>query len=568
MGEYTVADYLLDRLAEVGVRHLFGVPGDFTLRFLDRVIEHPRVDWVGCSNELGAGYAADGYARLAGMGALSTTFGVGELSALNAVAGSYAEHVPVLHIVGAPTTHVQHAARATHHTLGDGDFRHFARMSAEITGAQALLTPDQPTLEIDRVIAEVVARSLPGYLVVPADVADLVVTPPGAPLPTRHGVTDPLVLGRFQDALRRRLDGVSDVAVLADILVQRLGAEPELHKLLAHDLPHATLLWGRRVVDESHAGYLGPYLGAASEPTVREAIEGAEVLVMAGVQFTDLTTGFFSERIDPDRTIEIRGESTSIGAQRFTPLAMKDALDAVEAAIQDVAPPRLERSPDAAATTVAGPMPPTSAEPSRSLDHSADDGLAQDELWTTVSAALEPGDVVIADQGTAFYGMAAHRLPGGVTFIGQPLWAAIGYTLPATLGAGLAAPGRRPILLIGDGAAQLTIAELGTLIRNRVPAIIVLVDNGGYAIERLINGPSASYNDIAPWDWRALVGALGGRDASGVRVGTADELRSALVAARRDDDLVLIQARTGRRDVPPVLEALARAAAGANHPAS
>lgn len=555
MSEYTVADYLLDRLAEAGVRHLFGVPGDFTLRFLDRVLAHPQVDWVGCGNELGAGYAADGYARLAGLGALSTTFGVGELSALNAVAGSYAEHVPVLHVVGAPTTRVQRAARATHHTLGDGDFRHFARMSAEITGVQGVLTSDEPTLEIDRVISEVLARSLPGYLLVPADVAELAVTPPNSPLPERRGVTDPLVLERFREALRSRVDGASSIAVLADILVQRLGAEPELHRLLARGVPHATLLWGRRVVDESRPAYLGPYLGAASPPNVREAIEGADLLVMAGVQFTDLTTSFFSERIDAARTIEIRGESTSIGGQRFTPLAMADALDAVEGA---VAGTMIAGAPTAADTA--------SIELPRSADGSVD-GLTQDELWSSVSAALEPGDVVIADQGTAFYGMAAHRLPGGVTFIGQPLWAAIGYTLPAALGAGLAAPGRRPILLIGDGAAQLTIAELGTLIRNRVPAIVVLVDNGGYTIERRINGAAAPYNDIAAWDWTALVGALGGRDAVGVRVETDDDLRTALADARRHHAATLIQAVVGARDVPPVLEALARAAAEANHAA-
>ncbi len=159
---YTVGDYLLDRLAELGVTEVFGVPGDFNLEFLDHVESHETLRWVGNANELNAGYAADGYGRLRGMSALVTTFGVGELSALNAVAGSYAEHVPVVHIVGAPSKDAQAARRLVHHSLGDGDFEHFLRMSREITCAQANLTPATATLEIDRVLMEVRQQRRPG----------------------------------------------------------------------------------------------------------------------------------------------------------------------------------------------------------------------------------------------------------------------------------------------------------------------------------------------------------------------------------------------------------------------
>ena len=126
---YTIGDYLLDRLVDCGIDRLFGVPGDYNLQFLDSVIAQQSLGWVGCANELNAAYAADGYARIKGAGALLTTYGVGELSALNGVAGSYAEHVPVLHIVGAPCTGAQQRGELLHHTLGDGDFSHFSRMS-------------------------------------------------------------------------------------------------------------------------------------------------------------------------------------------------------------------------------------------------------------------------------------------------------------------------------------------------------------------------------------------------------------------------------------------------------
>jgi TPP-dependent 2-oxoacid decarboxylase len=135
-GRYTISDYLLDRVAELGADRVFGVPGDYTLALLDHVVAHDRLEWVGCTNELNAGYAADGYGRLRGIAALMTTFGVGELSAINALAGSFAEYVPVLHIVGAPSTGTQAAQRIVHHSLGDGVFTHFIEMHRRITCAR------------------------------------------------------------------------------------------------------------------------------------------------------------------------------------------------------------------------------------------------------------------------------------------------------------------------------------------------------------------------------------------------------------------------------------------------
>ena len=558
MTDYTIADYLLDRLAEAGVRHLFGVPGDFTLGFLDHVERHPRIEWVGCANELGAGYAADGYARLHGLGALNTTFGVGELSAINAVAGSFAEHVPVLHVVGAPTTATQAAGRATHHSLGDGDFGHFARMTAEVTGAQAVLAADTARDEIDRVISEVRDRRLPGYVVIPADVSETSVPAPSVPLPVHAGVTDPEASRLFAEAVNRMLAQASSVAVLADILVARVGAEDALHRVLDHGVPHATLLWGRRVVDESAAAYLGPYLGASSDDAVRTAIEDSDVLVLAGVQFTDLTSGFFTQRIDPARTIEVRGEYARVGDERFEPIAMADALAIVEAAVATAREHLGLVAPMDAGTGVdAGERPIAPVDAEAPLD--------QASLWREVTAFLRPGDTVLADQGTSFYGMADRRLPHDVIFVGQPLWASIGFTLPAALGAALARPDRRPVLLIGDGAAQLTIAELGTLIRHRIPAVIVLVDNSGYTVERAIHGLQEEYNDIARWDWVALVAAMDSAGSStGVRVTTGAALTTALAVARQTQTLTLIQAVVPPLDVPPVLAVLAAAAAGAN----
>jgi alpha-keto-acid decarboxylase len=554
MTSYTVTDYLLDRLAEAGVDRMFGVPGDFTLAMLDHVEDHPTVDWVGCSNELGAGYAADGYARMRGIGVLCTTFGVGELSAINAVAGSYAEHVPVIHVVGSPSIATQTAGRATHHTLGDGDFRHFARMTTEVTCAQGYLTVENATSEIDRVIAEAIDRRLPGYLLIPADVAMSETERPQSAMHLHPQITNPNSLKAFREAAASLLGNASTVSVLADILVQRMGARSELERLLAYGLPVATLLWGRRVVDESLTTYVGAYVGAVSAEPVRAAIEDPDVLIMVGVEFTDLTSAFFTQRLSEERTVDVGANSARIGQRTYGPISMSDAIDALTEIVGGL--DGQLRRPEIARLQAPDLEP---GDPTRSL--------TQESLWKAVSGSLRSGDLVLADQGTAFYGISAHSFPRDLTFVGQPLWAAIGFTLPALLGAALAAPELRPILLIGDGAAQLTVAELGTLIRNRVPATIVVVNNDGYTIERAIHGPDAVYNDIASWNWTALLGALDPEGTSvGITARTVGELTDALdsVGEGRPDHLTLIEVVVPRLDVPPLLASLAGAAAAAN----
>jgi indolepyruvate decarboxylase len=540
---YSVGDYLLDRLAELGVTEVFGVPGDYNLEFLDHIVAHPRLRWVGNANELNAGYAADGYGRLRGMSAVVTTFGVGELSAANAIAGSYAEHVPVVHIVGGPSKDAQGTRRALHHSLGDGDFEHFLRISREITCAQANLMPATATREIDRVLSEVREQRRPGYLLLPTDVARFETEPPTAPLQHYTGGTSPRALALFKEAATK-LVADQQLTVLADLLVHRLNAVGNLEALLAADVvPHATLMWGKSLVDESAPEYLGIYAGAASAEPVRRAIEEAPVLVTAGVVFTDMVSGFFSQRIDPARTIDIGPQQSTVGIEVFAPLDMTAALDAVTAILTE----RGITSPAVVSSTDDAPAD----RPGR------DQPLDQKVLWDRFCDALTPGNIVLADQGTSFYGMATHRLPQGVTFIGQPLWGSIGYTLPATLGAGLAQRDRRPVLLIGDGAAQLTVQELGTFSREGLSPVIVVVNNDGYTIERAIHGETAHYNDIVAWRWADIPTALGVTNHLFFRAENYGELDDAFVAAAdQRDRMVLIEAVVPRLDIPDLLTEL------------
>jgi indolepyruvate decarboxylase len=196
-----------------------------------------------------------------------------------------------------------------------------------------------------------------------------------------------------------------------------------------------------------------------------------------------------------------------------------------------------------------------------------DDGkLRQAQLWAAIEEFLQPGDIIVAEQGTAFFGAQELRLPSGTTFIGQPLWGSIGYTLPAALGAQLAAPERRTVLLIGDGSAQLTAQEIGTMLREGCNSIIVVINNGGYTVERAIHGPTQRYNDIAAWNWSLLPAALGGTSATISRASTSAELTAALGSAHIHEpgNLVLLEAVLPRTDVPDGLAAVARALAATN----
>ncbi|OBK21936.1 indolepyruvate decarboxylase [Mycobacterium asiaticum] len=537
---YTVGDFLLDRLAELGVTEIFGVPGDYNLAFLDHIVAHPKLRWVGNANELNAGYAADGYGRLRGLSAVVTTFGVGELSATNAIAGSFAEHVPVVHIVGGPSKDAQATRRALHHSLGDGDFEHFFRISREITCAQANLMPATACREIDRVLSEVREQKRPGYLLLSTDVARFPTEPPSAPLPRYTGGTSPRALTMFTEAAAKLL-GDQQLTVLADLLVHRLQAVPELEALLAADVvPHATLMWGKSLLDESSPNFLGIYAGAASAERVRTAIEQAPVLVTAGVVFTDMVSGFFSQRIDPTRTIDIGQYQSSVADEVFAPLEMTAALTALTAILTE----RNVSSPAVA-------PPPT--EPPRPTP-ARDEPLTQSMVWDRLCSALTPGNVVLADQGTSFYGMADHVLPQGVTFIGQPLWGSIGYTLPAAFGAAVAHPDRRTVLLIGDGAAQLTVQELGSFSREGLSPVIVVVNNDGYTVERAIHGETAPYNDIVAWRWTDVPNALGVANHLTFRAQTYGELDEALTAAAEHQDrMVFVEVVLPRLEIPPLL---------------
>lgn len=538
---YCVADYLVDRLNECGIRHLFGVPGDYNLVFLDHVIAHPELAWVGCANELNAAYAADGYARCKGAAALLTTFGVGELSALNGVAGSYAEHLPVIHIVGAPNSHAQQRGELLHHTLGDGDFRHFLRIAEEVSVAQATLTPANACTEIDRVILEALKQQRPGYLLLPSDVAEAPATRPTKRLDVAAAAAEPATLEAFRHCAQAKIAESRSASLLADFLALRYGLQEALQQWMdGTPMPHASLLMGKGLFDESKPGFLGTYSGAASEPQVRQGIERAGVVICVGVRFTDTITAGFSQKLSQQQTIDVQPNAVRVGERWFSGISMAQAVDVLHQLCK----------------RQAFAWPAATQRPSE-LQPGNGDKLDQHALWNTLQNALQPEDIVLADQGTAAFGAAALTLPEGVTFIAQPLWGSIGYTLPAAFGAQTAHPNRRVLLLIGDGSAQLTIQELGSMLRDGQKPVVLLLNNDGYTVERAIHGPEQRYNDIAAWDWTRLPQALSvDGQAECWRVTETAQLAAVMEKLASPERLALIEIILPKQDIPELLRAV------------
>ncbi|ECV4490674.1 alpha-keto acid decarboxylase family protein [Salmonella enterica] len=539
---YTVADYLLDRLAGCGIGHLFGVPGDYNLQFLDHVIDHPTLRWVGCANELNAAYAADGYARMSGAGALLTTFGVGELSAINGIAGSYAEYVPVLHIVGAPCSAAQQRGELMHHTLGDGDFRHFYRMSQAISAASAILDEQNACFEIDRVLGEMLAARRPGYIILPADVAKKTAIPPTQALALPVHEAQSGVETAFRYHARQCLMNSRRIALLADFLAGRFGLRPLLQRWMAETpIAHATLLMGKGLFDEQHPNFVGTYSAGASSKEVRQAIEDADRVICVGTRFVDTLTAGFTQQLPAERTLEIQPYASRIGETWFN-LPMAQAVSTLRELCLECA---------------FAPPPTRSAGQPVRIDKGE---LTQESFWQTLQQYLKPGDIILVDQGTAAFGAAALSLPDGAEVVVQPLWGSIGYSLPAAFGAQTACPDRRVILIIGDGAAQLTIQEMGSMLRDGQAPVILLLNNDGYTVERAIHGAAQRYNDIASWNWTQIPPALNAaQQAECWRVTQAIQLAEVLERLARPQRLSFIEVMLPKADLPELLRTVTRA---------
>lgn len=553
---HTVGQYLAQRLSQLGATSLFGLPGDFNLTLLDQMLTVDSLEWVGSTNELNASYAADAFARAGrGLGAFVTTFGVGELSAVNGMAGSYAEDVPVVHIVGMPSRAAMDEGVPLHHTLLDADFDHGVRVAREFSVADAVLRPESAAREIDRVLTAVITASKPGFIGVPLDVAAAPVQDGSGATVLDVATTRPDVLTAFERALRDHVARASSATLLAGPRIHRRGLESVVRSIA--ELPGvqvASQSASKAILDERHPASLGTYLGkTTAEPATRDAVDNAELLIMVGTITSDFTTGFFSHKYVPEEAVELALDHARIAHAHYPGVMLHDSLDVLHRVIAD-------------ADFQAQKVLRSSSSQEEQVPTADDDAtLTHDLFWPEIQNWIAPKTTVIAEAGTSFYGALDLQLPADSDLLGQPVWSSIGYTLPAVLGAGLAQPGRRPVLFIGDGSAQLTIQELGTVFKRIPNAVIFLLENRGYTVERCIQSPDAVYQDVTAWDWPAIPSALGAGLVHNPRVGSVGELRTVLAeTAQNKEETYFITVDLPERDAPRLLKVLAEGISATN----
>jgi TPP-dependent 2-oxoacid decarboxylase len=541
-GNFTVSKYILHRLQEIGIKHMFGVPGDYMLDFLDDVCRSP-IRWVGTCNELNAGYAADGYARMTGAGAVAVTYGVGGLSILNAIAGAYAEHVPVILISGAPPARRREAGAMVHHLVSNYYMQY--DIFSKITADAALLTdPDKAPDEIDRVISNCIARKLPGYIELPADMIHAVCRAPGELLRAVPLLSNPESLADAVAEAAEMFAKSEHPIILAGIELLRFGLGSEALKLVeSTEIPFATMLGSKSVLPELHPQFVGMYQGGWSREPVKRQVEDSDCLLSLGVWITDIDTGLFSMNLDNRRMISVGGGRVRIGNHYYDQVQLGDFIRELGLKAQ----PRsyLASHP----TESYRPRQPFVPEPSCIL--------TAKRLYECLNYYLDDRMILLAEPGDAFCAAPAFHIEEAENFIVQSYYTSIGYCTPAALGVSLARPGKRPVVLTGDGAFQMTAQEVSTLARIHSPAMIVVINNDGYLIERRLHedGP---YNDIQMWQYSKLPDLFDkGAHTIGIRVTTEEELVKAMqTAAREPERLILIEAVIPGRDCSNGMERL------------
>src|SRR6266446_1524432 len=529
----TVIDHIVQRIADEGVEHCFGVPGDYAFPVGDAVDRNPNIKWIGCSNELNASYASDGYARVRGAAMLSTTYAVGELSAINGVMGAKAERSLVFHVVGMPSYQNQRLRKTMHHTLGDGIFDKFIDISAQAACSHAVINPDNCMLEMECVIAEARRNSQPAYIVVPSDYAQAPVTSTEVrPLTLKSNEAS---LKKAVAAITERIKNAKSIVALPAFTLSRVGLQREARQAIeALGCPFATTSMEKCIIDESHPQFAGMYSGALSTQETREIVEGAELLLdIGGVSLNDETTAGFSGRLDFGRFVSIGLNDVRIGEQVFGNVRLADILAAL-AKLKSAALPYRRTSE---------PAPPVIGKSS--------DKITMDALYSRYAAFIRPGDSVALETGSSSLGLPPMPLPDDVQVHIQMLWGSIGWATGAAFGIALANLKRKTILITGEGSHQLTANEIGNMGRYGANPIILCLNNDGYMVERALEpNPDWSYNDLAKWRYADVPHALGCTDWFTARVETLGELDAALKAARERKSGAYIEVIGGRMDMP------------------
>ncbi len=534
--KHSIGSYLIKRLQDYGVRDLFGIPGDFVLQFYGMLEDSP-IRVIGTTNEACAGYAADGYARINGIGAVCVTYCVGGLSLCNSVAGAYAEKSPVIVISGAPGMSERTSDPLLHHRVKD--FNTQREVFEKITVASASLEDELTAFrEIDRCLAACVRFKRPVFLELPRDKVLAVPNHEHQPL-VEHHASDPDALREALEEARETIRAARKPVIIAGIELHRFGLQDQLLSFAElNNIPICSTLLGKSVVSERHPLYLGVYEGAMGREEVRCYVEGSDCVILLGAFMSDIKLGGFTARLDPGKCIYATSEKLRIRYHHFHDVQFSDFMNAVaEKNVSGKRPAPKVRQPEIAA------WKPTNAAP-----------LTMKRLFQKINSVLDEKLVVVSDTGDSLFAAADLSITQHTEFLSTAYYTSMGFAIPASVGVQVANRQLRPLVLVGDGAFQMTCMELSTTVRQKFNPIIVVLNNKGYSTERFIQeGP---FNDIHNWQYHKMPELLGA--GWGFEVHTEGDLEKAFKAAfANQDSFSLLNVHLDKLDVSPALKRLA-----------
>jgi TPP-dependent 2-oxoacid decarboxylase len=534
-GKTTIGGYLLQRLQEHGVGHVFGVPGDFVLTFMHEIERSP-LRLINTCDEQGAGFAADAYARLNGLGVVAVTYGVGGLKIANTTGQAYAEKSPVVVISGAPSMEERRLHPLIHHKVRSYDTQY--RVFQQLTAAATVLDdPECAGAEIDRVLGVAKHYSLPVYIELPRDTIDLPIDRPSAPAPTIAD-SDPQTLAAAVAEAVEWINRAERPVIVFGVELVRFGLQDAVMDFIDRSgIPATVTFLDKGAIQERHDSFLGVYAGALGREDVREYVEGSDCLIMLGTLLTDMNLGSYTARLDPARCIHATRERLAIGLHTFERVGLEDFVGGLAGG--GVVRRDVETHPRA-------PQPDRSRVP---IDR-REDPITIAHVFNRLESYLTDEMIVLADPGDALFGSIDLPVQGVRAFLAPAFYASLGFAVPAAIGAQCAAPDSRPLVLVGDGSFQMTGVELSTCAKYGLDPLVIVLNNGGYTTERLIL--DGAFNDIQPWDFSKIPALLGAGRSRVVE--TVGDLESALEdASVRDGQFFLIEVRLDSKDVSPAL---------------
>ena len=513
--ELSIGEYLLQRLQDYGIGHVFGIPGDYILSLYAMLEESPLVT-VGTTREDCAGFAADAYARVHGMGALCVTYCVGGLSVCNSIAGAYAEKSPVVMITGSPGLRERIHNPLLHHMVRNFRTQYDVFEKLCVAGTE---TDDPLTAfsEIDRVLATCARYKRPVYIEIPRDMVH--VRPMSAHAYKQPEMpSDTRALGAAVDETVERIENARQPVFLLGVEVHRFGLQEDAVRLAeASGIPMAATMLGKGVVAETHPLYMGLYEGALGHDEVTKYVEASDCVIMLGTFMTDINLGIFTAELDLADCILATSEELRVRYHHYRDVRLEDYVRTLASRN-----PRPKHTPPPAPTDLR--KEPFVLRPEKAITIT--------QMIDRLDEQLDDETVVIADVGDALFGSTELTTRGRTEFISPAYYTSMGFAVPAALGVHFGRPAARVVAIVGDGAFQMTGMELSNLVRHKCPTVIIVLDNRGYGTEKLLHPGDWQFNEIQPWQYHKLPAVLGG--GTGYDIRTEGEFDQALNKAWAD----------------------------------